>query len=143
MACSTPGFPDLSQSLLKLISTENLGCDEFRRLSLFSITLIRYFVEHSLTWDVVLNGLGLPVLRRGLQVRCHFHQLLLEVHTYDPECMLSHVQLCEPLGCSPSGSAVHGISQARILEWTAISSSRGSSQPRDRTCVSCVSCTRT
>ena len=37
-------------------------------------------------------------------------------------------------------SSVHGISQARILEWVTISSSRGSSWPRDRTPVSCVSC---
>jgi len=36
---------------------------------------------------------------------------------------------------SPSGSSVHGISQARILEWVAISFSKGSSQPRDQTCV--------
>ena len=44
---------------------------------------------------------------------------------------LSHVQLvCDPVDCSPPGSSVHGISQARILERTAISSSRGSSQPR-------------
>ena len=41
--------------------------------------------------------------------------------------------LCDPMDCSPPGSPVHGISQARILEWVAISSSRGSSQPRDRT----------
>ena len=38
---------------------------------------------------------------------------------------------------SPPGSSVYGISQARILEWVAISSSRGSSQPRDRTHISC------
>ena len=41
---------------------------------------------------------------------------------------------------SPPGSSVHGIFQARILEWVAISSCRRSSQPRDRTHVSCVSC---
>ena len=39
--------------------------------------------------------------------------------------------LCDPMDCSLPGSSVHGISQARILEWVAISSSRGSSQPRD------------
>ena len=39
---------------------------------------------------------------------------------------------------SPPASSVHGISQARILEWVTISFSRGSSQPRDRTCVSCI-----
>ena len=38
---------------------------------------------------------------------------------------------CDPMDCSPPGSSVHGISQARILEWVAISLSRGSSQPRD------------
>ena len=39
--------------------------------------------------------------------------------------------LCDPMDCSPSSSSVHGTLQARILEWVAISSSRGSSQPRD------------
>ena len=45
-----------------------------------------------------------------------------------------------PMDCSPPGSFAHGIFQTRILEWLAISSSRGSSQPRDQTCVSWVSC---
>ena len=44
------------------------------------------------------------------------------------------------MGCSPPGSSVHGISQARILEWVAIFNSRGSSWPRDWTHVSCLSC---
>ena len=48
--------------------------------------------------------------------------------------------LCDLMDCSPPGSSVHGILQARILDWVAISSSRGSSQPRDQTCISCVSC---
>ena len=51
-------------------------------------------------------------------------------------------QLCptlRPYGPQPSGSSVHGILQARILEWVAISSSRGSFQPRDRTRLSYVS----
>ena len=56
-------------------------------------------------------------------------------------CVLSHVQFfCNPMDCSPSGSSLHGISQARILEWVAISSPRGTSQPRDWTHVSCISC---
>ena len=45
---------------------------------------------------------------------------------------------CDPMDCSPPGSSVHGISQARVLEWVAISSSRGSSQLRDETRVLCV-----
>ena len=44
--------------------------------------------------------------------------------------------LCETMGCTPPGSSVHGILQARILEWTAMTSSRESFQPRDRTQVS-------
>ena len=47
--------------------------------------------------------------------------------------------LCNSMNCSPSGSFVHGILQARILEWFAISSWRGFSQPRDWTWVSCIS----
>ena len=42
----------------------------------------------------------------------------------------SCLTLCDPMNCSPPDSSVHGISQARVLEWVAISSSRGSSQPR-------------
>ena len=45
---------------------------------------------------------------------------------------LSHVKLCKIMDCSPPGSPVHEISQVRILQWVAISFSRGSSQPRDR-----------
>ena len=43
--------------------------------------------------------------------------------------------LCDPVDCSLPGSSLHGILQARILEWVAISFSRGSSQPRDRSRV--------
>ena len=55
-------------------------------------------------------------------------------------CAQSYPTLCFPMGCSLPGSSVHGILQARILEWVAISSSWGSSQPRDGNRVSCVSC---
>ena len=53
--------------------------------------------------------------------------------------LLSHAWLfCNPMNCSLLGSSIHGVSWARILEWAAIYFSRGSSQPRDRTCVSCI-----
>ena len=48
------------------------------------------------------------------------------------------VSLCNPMDCSPSGSSVHGILQAKTLEWVAMSPSTGSSQYRDQTCVSCI-----
>ena len=46
--------------------------------------------------------------------------------------------LCDPMDCSPPGSSVHGILQLRILEWAAISYSRGSFQPRDPTHILCL-----
>ena len=53
-------------------------------------------------------------------------------HDISCACMLSHVRLfVTPVDCSLPGSSVHGILQARILEWVAISFSRGSSQPRE------------
>ena len=51
----------------------------------------------------------------------------------------SCLTLCDRMDCSPPGSSVHGILQTRILEWVAMLSFRGSSQPRDRTRISCVS----
>ena len=59
-------------------------------------------------------------------------------------CVCSVAQLCltlcYPRDCSPPGYSVHRIFQARTLEWVAMPSSRASSQPRDQTRVSCVSC---
>ena len=55
---------------------------------------------------------------------------------------LSHfsLTLCDSTDCSPPGSSFRGMYQARILEWVAISFSRGSSQPRDQAHISYVSC---
>ena len=63
-------------------------------------------------------------------------------HTICKHAKLLHscLTLCNPMDCSPPGSSVHGILQARILQWVAISFSRGASRPRDRNCVSYVSC---
>ena len=57
--------------------------------------------------------------------------------------LLSHSVISDSvdcMDCSPPGSSVHGILQARTLEWVAMPSSRGSSPLKDRTCISCVSC---
>ena len=51
-----------------------------------------------------------------------------------------HLTLHDPMDCSPPGSSVHGILQARIQEWLATPSSRGSSWLRDGTCISYISC---
>ena len=56
----------------------------------------------------------------------------------ESEVAQSCLTLCDPMDCSLPGSSLHGILQARVLEWIAISFSRGSSQPRDRTRVSLI-----
>ena len=54
-------------------------------------------------------------------------------------CIQWYPALCDLMDCGPPGSSVHRISQARILDWVAISFSRGSSWPRDQTHISCIS----
>ena len=56
----------------------------------------------------------------------------------ESEVAQSCLTLCDCMDCSLPGSSVHGIFQARILEWVAISFSRRSSRPRDRTRVSLI-----
>ena len=63
------------------------------------------------------------------------------IHTINIACMRakllqSYLTLCDPMDCSPAGSSVHGILQARILEWVAKPSSKGSSQPREQIRIS-------
>ena len=55
-------------------------------------------------------------------------------------CLVSQscLTLCDPMVCSLPGSSVHGMLPARILDWVAYPFSRGSSQPKDQTGVSCI-----
>ena len=78
---------------------------------------------------------------RSFQVNC------VNIWVWLLDCMLrksesevaqSCLTLCNPTNCSLPGSSVRGIFQARVLEWVAISFSRGSSQPRDQTQVSLI-----
>ena len=65
------------------------------------------------------------------QTHTHWAEIALKVKVAQ-----SCPTLCDPLDCIPPSSSIYGILQARILEWVAISFSRESSQPRDRTQVS-------
>ena len=69
-------------------------------------------------------------LRKYLSIRVVYIECVC-VHAHS--IFQPYLTLCDPMDCRPPGSSVHGISQARILEWVAISYSRGSSQSRDRT----------
>ena len=81
---------------------------------------MRLYTQHTSTPTHVLVSLG--------RQRISFCSIRKEC-----EVTQSCPTLCDPVDCSPPGSSVHGILQARILEWVAISFSLGSSQPRDRT----------
>ena len=79
-------------------------------------------------------------LASSLYTKCLLKHLAHRMH-----CLLACVfvtqsclTLCHPVDCSPPDSSVHGILQVRILEWVAIPFSRGSSQPRDWTWLSCI-----
>ena len=74
-------------------------------------------------------------IARALSRKRQGSSLLLQLCVCAQLCLI----LCDPMGCGPPGSSVHGILQARILEWVAISSSRGSSRLRDWACVSHIS----
>ena len=83
-------------------------------------------VSHHRAWE----GVGVTEIRAPWD-SMYLHAQLLQLGP----------TLYDTMDCSPPGSSVHGIFQARILEWVAMTSSRGSSQPRGWTCTSYVSCT--
>ena len=74
-----------------------------------------------------------------------FRQLIIVWHATHVCVLVAQLcsTLCSPMGCSPPGSSVCGILQTRILEWVAMSFSRGSSWPRDQTQVSLPHCRQT
>ena len=61
-----------------------------------------------------------------------------KVKESESEVAQSCPTLCNPMNFSPPGSSLHGILQARVLEWVAITFSRVSSRPRNQTQVACI-----
>ena len=77
----------------------------------------------------------------GIQAALHGPPSRLTcMRLYQEPCAQSCLTLCHPMDCSLSGSSLHGIFQARVLEWVAISPSGPSSQPREQSPISCISC---
>ena len=89
------------------------------------LCLLAFYFKGEL-WELLVGGLEMG------------HPVTLCAHVYS--VTKSCPTLGGPVDHSPPGSSVHGILQARILEWVAISSSRGSSRPRDQTLISHVYC---
>ena len=94
----------------------------------------------SISWVFAVDSeFSLWSIKDAVEVRlCLNQEVCVCSVVTDPMCQS---WLCNPMDCSPPGSSVCGIFQVRILEWVAISFSRVSSQPKDGTHVSCVSCT--
>ena len=75
----------------------------------------------------------LNILQNDFFTQMYAVCMSIHINFIEIEVLVARSNLCNPMDCSPPGSSVHGILQARVLEWVAISFSRGSSQPRDRT----------
>ena len=89
---------------------------------------VKFYFFLSLVLKIDILGWRKP---KTWRIWCH-----IPTDVYAQLCLI----LCDPVDCSPPGSSVYGIFQARILEWVTISYSRGSSWPRDQTHVFCASC---
>ena len=100
----------------------------------------RVCVTLTTVWRCLCDALVYSLLRKfSFELYCWV--LIIEVWlgrgvNRESEVTQSCPTLCDPMVCSLPGSSLHGILQARVLEWIAISFSRGSSWPRDRTRVS-------
>ena len=102
----------------------------------------------TLAWKILwmekpggLQSMGSQRIRHDWATHTFLHTMytiLYTLHTVLVKVTQSCPTLCSHVDCSPPRSSVHGILQARILEWIAISFSRRSSRPRDQTQVSCI-----
>ena len=86
---------------------------------------------------IAFNKLLIYLISKLDFCRAFFQTSLCNI-SYSSGVALSCPTLCDPMDNCLLDSSVHGIFQARVLEWVAISFSRGSSWPRDRTWVSCI-----
>ena len=109
--CSTTTHPHLVQKDRAMDNLQDLR-------TLYFGLLEKYLIRRNVKLSYSL-GMGVCVCAKSFQ---------------------SYLTLCNPMDCSPPGSSVCVILQARMLEWVAMPSSRGSAQPRDQTGVSHVSC---
>ena len=93
--------------------------------------------QHPLHWECRVLITGVQWKSQFKVFKCFDSNDLLWLHA---KSLQSYLTLCHPMDCNLPGTSGHGILQASILDWVAMSSSRESSPPRDYTQVSCVSC---
>ena len=114
------------------------------------VCIWRIFTDQILLWSLLRGSVsGFLVIAychswrwKNRELKFQYCLLMNCLHAYvHAKLLQSCLTLCHPLDCNLQGFFVHGILQGRILEWVSRPSSRGSSQPRDHTQVSYVSCT--
>ena len=91
----------------------------------------------SLIENIAISSFSIIVLKKGFGVKFHNSQTQWQNYRANDTLKVKVIQSCQTF-CNPMNYTVHGILQARILEWVAIPFSRGSSQPRDQTQVSAL-----
>ena len=136
-------------------SNEHPGLVSFRMdwLDLFAVqgTLKNLLQHHSSKASILQRSAFFIVLlshpymttRKTIDLRRFLNQnQIMTIKSKYSECPVakSCPALWDPMDCNPPASSVHGILQARILEWVAMLAYRSSSRPRDWTCISFVSC---
>ena len=135
-----------------MIKSHNYSVFNWGTVSLFSKVATLFYISSSSAWELqflyilssicychllislFLKKLGTIIIDCAKKIREEtLAMCLVFMHAKSFQSCLT---LCNPMNCSASGSSVQGILQARILEWVAMPSSRGSSPSRDRTCYS-------
>ena len=97
------------------------------------------FQEFSKPW-IISSNINKRVFKIYIWILIFYGQLFCLLYYVYAKLLQLFLTLCDPIDCSAPNPSVHGILQARILEWIAMPFSRGSSQPRGKTCISYVSC---
>ena len=90
--------------------------------------------------SLLINSILFTLFKEGIKCRRKIAKRKLKSDCMWAQLLQLCLTVCDPKDGSPLDSFVHGILQARILKWVAISSSSGPSRPGDQTCISCVSC---
>ena len=143
-------IPELSSRQNAPSSFHSLACGHFVASSHIAPSAWKMFISPNLSHLTHFNmsryssDLHPPTLWTSqeagagsfLFIHCTHSASTLPTHTHTHTFAQLCPILCDPMDCSPPGSSIHGILQARILEWITIPFSRGSSLPRDQTHIS-------
>ena len=125
-----------------MVFCDALPCSTYRKYIFRCSTFSFVALETNRFWATFPRVPGHLGLCNPLWDLCflHFHRVMeMSMRAVRAKMLQLCPPLCDPINCIPPGFSVHRILQARILEWVAMPSSRGSSQPWDNTCVPNIS----